>query len=151
ARRVSVDPIFGLENSFKVFYGQVGALTDPSFFGKKVQEEQELRQRVAADPALAERIGDPWGEMDAVVATQRRLYLPYRQLEAAAGQRSQLYAYARSIVRASKERAKAAGERRAGYSDADIEALGRRLSTQVPVANDVERIALSFWLTKTRE
>ena len=151
ARRVTVDPLFGLENSFKVFYGQVGALTDPAFFGKKVAEEAELRERVAADPALVERIGNPWADMDAVVATQRRLYLPYRQLEAAAGQRSSLYSYARSIVRASKERAKAADQRRAGYSDADIAAMGRRLSTEVPIANDVERIALSFWLTKTRE
>ena len=151
ARRVSVDPLFGLENSFKVFYGQVGALRDPNFFGKKVAEEQDLRQRVAADPALAERIGDPWAEMDAVVATQRRLYLPYRQLEAAAGQRSNLYGYARSIVRAAKERAKPVAERRAGYSEADIAALSRRLSSEVPIANEVERIALSFWLNKTRE
>ena len=106
ARRVTVDPIFGLENSFKVFYGQQGALTDPNFFGKKVAEEAELRQKVAADPALAQRIGDPWAEMDAAVATQRRLFLPYRQLEAAAGQRSSLYAYARTIVRTAKEEKK---------------------------------------------
>jgi len=151
ARRVTVDPIFGLENSFKVFYGQQGALTDPKFFGKKVAEEQDLRARVAADAELSQRIGDPWAEMDAVVAEQRELFLPYRQLEANAGQRSSLYANARTIVRAAKERAKPAGERRAGYSDADIEALGRRLSTNVPVSDDVERIALSFWLNKTRE
>jgi len=151
ARRVTVDPIFGLENSFKVFYGQQGALTDPNFFGKKVAEEAELRQKVAADPALAERIGDPWADMDAVVATQRRLFMPYRQLEAAAGQRSSLYSYARSIVRTAKERAKPADQRRPGYSDADLDAAARRLSTEVPISADVERIALSFWLTKTRE
>ena len=151
ARRVTVDPIFGLENSFKVFYGQQGALTDPNFFGKKVAEEAELRQKVAADPALAERIGDPWAEMDAAVASQRRLFLPYRQLESAAGQRSSLYAYARTIVRTAKERAKPADQRRPGYTDAELDASARRLSTEVPISADVERIALSFWLTKTRE
>ena len=51
AKRVSVDPIFGLENSFKVYYGQQGALTDPAFMATKRQEEADLRQRVAADPA----------------------------------------------------------------------------------------------------
>jgi hypothetical protein len=35
AKRVSVDPLFGLENSFKVYYGQTGALTDPAFMGKR--------------------------------------------------------------------------------------------------------------------
>ncbi len=151
ARRVSVDPIFGLENSFKVFYGQQGALTDPAFMGKKREEEQELRRRVAADAALAGRIGDPWADLERVAQAQRNLYLPYRQLESAAGQRSQLYSYAKAIVRAAKERAKPAAERRPGYSEADIAALGRRLAQEVPIANDIEEIALSFWLSKTRE
>ncbi|MDQ8030358.1 MAG: S46 family peptidase, partial [Brevundimonas sp.] len=39
AKRVSFDPIFGLENSFKVYYGQQGALTDPAFMAKKREEE----------------------------------------------------------------------------------------------------------------
>jgi len=151
AKRVTVDPLFGLENSFKVFYGQQGALTDPTFMATKRSEEQELRQRVAADAALAARIGDPWADLERVSTAQRDLYLPYRQLESAAGQRSQLYSYARSIVRASKERAKPVAERRAGYSDADIASLGRRLATEVPISTDLEKIFVDFWLSKTRE
>lgn len=150
-KRVSVDPIFGLENGFKVNYGQLGALTDPAFMGKKRQEEAELRQRVAADPALAERIGDPWADLEKVQSTARDLYMPYRQLEANAGGGSTLYSYARAIVRASKERAKPVAERRAGYADSDIAALGRRLASEAPIAKGVEEIQLSFWLSKTRE
>ncbi|HVL42652.1 MAG TPA: S46 family peptidase, partial [Brevundimonas sp.] len=52
AKRLSFDPIFGLENSFKVFYGQQGALTDPAFMAAKREAEAELRARVAADPSL---------------------------------------------------------------------------------------------------
>lgn len=151
AKRVSVDPIFGLENGFKVQYGQQGALTDPAFMATKRQEEADLRQRVAADPALAQRIGDPWADLERVSAAQRDLFLPYRQLESAAGQRSSLYSYAKAIVRASKERAKPASERRAGYGDADIATLGRRLATETPISNDLEKIYLDFWLSKTRE
>ena len=150
-KRVSVDPIFGLENGFKVNYGQLGALTDPAFMGKKRQEEAELRQRVAADPALAERIGDPWADLEMVQSTARDLYMPYRQLEGNAGGGSTLYSYARAIVRASKERAKPVAERRAGYADSDIAALGRRLASEAPIAKGVEEIQLSFWLSKTRE
>ena len=151
AKRVTVDPLFGLENSFKVFYGQQGALTDPAFMATKRSEEQELRQRVAADPALAQRIGDPWADLERVSTAQRDLYLPYRQLESAAGQRSSLYSYAKAIVRASKERAKPVAERRAGYSDADIASLGRRLATETPISTDLEKIFVDFWLSKTRE
>jgi len=149
AKRVAVDPIFGLENTFKVYYGQQGALTDPAFMAKKRQEEAELRQRVAADPELAARIGDPWADLERVAQAQRNLYLPYRQLES--GPRSQLYSYAKAIVRAAKERAKPAAERRPGYSDADIAALGRRLAQNAPISNDIEQIYMSFWLSKTRE
>ncbi len=150
-KRVSVDPIFGLENGFKVNYGQQGALTDPAFMAKKRAEETELRERVAADPALLQRIGDPWSDLEKVQATARDLYLPYRQLEGNAGGGSTLYAYARAIVRASKERAKPVAERRAGYADSDIAALGRRLASEAPIAKGIEEIQLAFWLSKTRE
>ncbi|MGV3580452.1 S46 family peptidase [Brevundimonas sp.] len=151
AARVSVDPIFGLENSFKVYYGQEQTLTDADFMAAKREAENDLRARVAADPALAERIGDPWGDLTRIEAQAADLFLPYRQLEANAGQRSSLYSFARAIVRASKERAKPAAERRAGYSDADLATLGRRLATVAPIENDLEEIYLTFWLSKTRE
>lgn len=151
AARVSVDPIFGLENSFKVYYGQEQTLTDADFMAAKREAENDLRARVAADPALAERIGDPWGDLTRIEAQAADLFLPYRQLEANAGQRSSLYSFARAIVRASKERAKPAAERRAGYSDADLATLGRRLATVAPIEADLEEIYLTFWLSKTRE
>ena len=151
AARVSVDPLFGIENSFKATYGQQQALLDPEFLGRKREEEADLRTRVAADPALAERIGDPWSELEAVETRAADLFIPWRQLEAAAGQRSLLYSYARAIVRASRERAKPVAERRPGNSDADIAALGRRLAAVSPIEADLEEIYLTFWLSKTRE
>lgn len=151
AARVSVDPIFGLENSFKATYGQQQALLDPAFMQIKRDEEARIRAGVAADPALVERIGDPWADLEQIQTRASGLYLPYRQLEASAGGGSTLYQYARAIVRASKERAKPVAERRPGYSDADLAALGRRLATEAPITNDLEQISLTFWLSKTRE
>ncbi|CAN5335903.1 S46 family peptidase [soil metagenome] len=151
AKRVSVDPLFGLENSFKVWYGQEGALTDPTFMGVKRAEEADLRAKVAADPAIAARIGDPWGDLEKVQAAARDLYLPYRQLEGGAGQGSALYGYAKAIVRASKERAKPLAERRAGYSDAALAQMARRLAEVTPDDEGLEKIALTHWLLKTRE
>ncbi len=149
--RIAVDPIFGLENSFKATYGQEQALLDPAFMQVKRDEEAGIRAGVAADPALVERIGDPWTDLERVQATAAELYLPYRQLEASAGGGSTLYGVAKAIVRTSKERAKPAAERRAGYTDADIAAAGRRVAQEFPITPGLEEVYLTFWLSKTRE
>ncbi len=151
AKRVSVDPIFGLENSFKVWYGQNQALLDPAFYGKKQAEETELRERVAADPALAQRIGDPWAELETVQAAARDLAVPYRQLVTSAGGGSSLYGIANAVVGLAKERAKPVAERRPGFTDAAIARTTAQLGQEVPISRDLEEIYLGFWLSKTRE
>ncbi|HZW16996.1 MAG TPA: S46 family peptidase [Brevundimonas sp.] len=141
AKRVSFDPIFGLENSFKVYYGQQGALTDPEFMAAKREAEAELRARVAADPSLKQRIGDPWAELETVQDVARDLYLPYRQLEQAAGGGSTLYQMARALVRAAKSDMPA--DRRAR--------LAAMLGEETPISTDMEEIRMRYWLSKTRE
>ncbi|MFN3669343.1 MAG: S46 family peptidase [Brevundimonas sp.] len=142
AKRLSFDPIFGLENSFKVYYGQQGALTDPAFMAAKREAEAELRARVAADPALVQQIGDPWTELEGVQTVARDLYLPYRQLEASAGGGSTLYQMARALVRASKTPA---------MTEAQRARLVAAVGAETPIAMEMEEIRLRYWLSKTRE
>ncbi len=139
AKRVSFDPIFGLENSFKVYYGQQGALTDPDFMATKREAEAELRARVAADPNLKQQIGDPWAELEAVQDTARDLYLPYRQLEQAAGGGSTLYQMARALVRS------------AGADEARRGRLAEMVGEETPITPEMEELRLRYWLSKTRE
>lgn len=142
AKRLSFDPIFGLENSFKVYYGQQGALTDPAFMAAKREAEAELRARVAADPNLVQQIGDPWTDLERVQATARDLYLPVRQLEQAAGGGSTLYQMARAIVRASKN---------TEMTEAQRARLVAMAGAETPIAMEMEEIRLRYWLSKTRE
>ncbi|HST91001.1 MAG TPA: S46 family peptidase, partial [Brevundimonas sp.] len=142
AKRVSFDPIFGLENSFKAQYGQQAALTDPAFMAAKREAEAELRARVAADPSLVQRIGDPWADLERVQATARELYLPYRQLETSAGGGSTLYQMARTLVRAARNPTLTA-ERRA--------ALAAALGAETPIDPAMEELRMRYWLSKTRE
>lgn len=141
-KRVSFDPIFGLENSFKVYYGQQGALTDPAFMARKREEETELRTRVAADPNLVQQIGDPWADLERVQATARDLYLPYRQLEQSAGGGSDLFRFARALVRAAKN---------TSLTDAQRAQLANTLGADTPIYTDMEEIRMRYWLSKTRE
>jgi len=142
AKRLSFDPIFGLENSFKVYYGQQGALTDPAFMEAKREAEAELRARVAADPNLVQQIGDPWTDLERVQATARDLFLPVRQLEQAAGGGSTLYQMARALVRASKN---------TSITEAQRARLTAMLGEETPIAIEMEEIRLRYWLSKTRE
>jgi len=142
AKRLSFDPIFGLENSFKAQYGQHQALLDPAFLGARRDAETELRARVAADPALVQQIGDPWADLERVQATARELFLPARQLDQAAGGGSTLYQMARAIVRASKNPTMTEAQR-----GRMIAAVG----TETPIAMEMEEIRLRYWLSKTRE
>ena len=50
ARRTSRDELFGVENSYKAWFGRRDTLTDPVFFASKVKAEQALRDRIAKDP-----------------------------------------------------------------------------------------------------
>ncbi len=142
AKRLSFDPIFGLENSFKAQYGQHQALLDPAFLGARRDAETELRSRVAADPALVQRIGDPWTELEGVQATARELYLPVRQLEQSAGGGSTLYQMARAIVRASKN---------PSMTEAQRARMVAAVGAETPIAMEMEEIRLRYWLSKTRE
>ena len=142
AKRVSFDPIFGLENGFKAQYGQHQALLDPAFLGARRDAETELRSRVAADPSLVQRIGDPWTDLEGVQATARELYLPFRQLEQSAGGGSTLYQMARAIVRASKNTA---------MTEAQRARMIAAVGAETPILTDMEEIRLRYWLSKTRE
>jgi V8-like Glu-specific endopeptidase len=142
AKRLSFDPIFGLENSFKAQYGQHQSLLDPAFLGARRDAETELRSRVAADPALVQRIGDPWAELESVQATARELYLPVRQLEQSAGGGSTLYQMARATVRASKNPA---------MTEAQRARMIAAVGAETPIAMEMEEIRLRYWLSKTRE
>ncbi len=150
-RRVATDPLFGVENSFKVFYGRQFALNDAAFMAAKQAAEADLRARIAADPKLAAQIGDPWSEIAATSGAYAELYPAYRQLEAAATSYSQLMGYARTLVRAAQERGKPAAARLPEFSDTRLPLIEKSLLDDRPTDLALEQLYLSFWLSKTRE
>ena len=145
SRRIATDPLFGLENGFKVFFGRQFALNSPSLMDAKRAEEAELRRRVAADPALAARIGDPWSEIAAIQKVYADQYLRFRQLEAGSGGASDL------LVRGARERTLPSAERLPEFADARLPLLTKQLLDPAPVDPALEQLEMEFWLLKTRE
>jgi hypothetical protein len=113
-RRIAQDLLFGLENSYKVYYGRLFTLNDDAFLAAKARDEATLRGNPAAQQGLAAAgTPDPWATIAAATQQMRDLYLPYTFVERGPTG-SQLFAYAKSLVRAAAERAKPSAERLPG-------------------------------------
>ena len=151
ASRLVADPIFGLENGFKVYFGRQFALNDRAFMDVKRAQEADLRARVAADPKLAADIGDPWGEIATAQKAYAANYLRYRQLESEAGRSSLLFGWARTLVRGAAERQKPSAERLPEFADNRLPIVQRSLATARAVEAPLEQLYLEHWLLKSRE
>jgi hypothetical protein len=150
-KRIAGDLLFGLENSYKVYWGRLQALDDPAFMAKKRAEEAELKTKAkAAAGQLGANFGDPWAEIDKAQAAAQDLYIDNRMIERGPSG-SELFSYARSLVRAAQERIKPSTERLAGYADSQLPLLEKEVLDPRPIYPDLEQLTLEFWLSKSRE
>ncbi|MDI6624399.1 MAG: S46 family peptidase, partial [Brevundimonas sp.] len=155
---IAMDPISGVENTYKRGRGRMAALVDPAFMAGRAENEADFRRRVAADAALAARMGDPWGDLAAVQPVMRELYPAMALLEGGtgvgttgAGGGSQLFNWARTLVRGAQERQKPSEERLPEYADSRLSGVQSGLFAERPVYPSLEQLRLEWWLSKTRE
>ncbi len=135
-------------NSLKRLEGQQKGLLNPRNFARKVAEEKDLRDRLAAKPELDKQYAPAWkGISDA-----------YEQLPARAKQiafsslgSSQLATFARQIVTYHAETAKPNGERYPEYRDARLEAFKTSLLSPAPIYPEMEQAALTAWFVEARK
>jgi hypothetical protein len=150
-KRVSSNMLFGVENSFKGLRGRHSALLDKRFFAQKVAAEQELRQRIEADPKMKAKYGAAWDEIARATDALRDLRKEYELIEGDSGLSSQLYSLAGTLVRAAEELPKENSARLRGYNDSNLPALKARLMSKAPIYPELEIAQLTFSLTKLRE
>ena len=148
---IAMDPIVGLENTYKRGLGRMRALVDPAFMATRAEGEADFRRRVAADAALTARVGDPWADLAAVQPIQRELYPAYAMLEGQAGGGSQLFSWARTLVRGAQERAKPSAERLPEFADSRLAAVQSGLFAERPIYPSLDQVRMEWWLSKTRE
>ncbi|WP_242914475.1 S46 family peptidase [Brevundimonas pishanensis] len=155
---IAMDPIVGVENTYKRGRGRMAALIDPSFMAVKADAEADFRRRWQSNRSLSRGQANPWEAMEAIQPVARELYAPMALLEGGTGMGttsvaggSNLFSYARTLVRAAQERAKPSGERLAEYSDSRLSGVQSRLFAERPTYPELEQIRLEWWLSKTRE
>jgi hypothetical protein len=149
--RIASDLLFGIENAFKDYRGEEKALVDPALIAAKQAAEDDLRRKIAANPALAAQIGDPWSDIAKAEVRRKALYFPYGLMESRAGMGSDLFHFARALVRSAEERAKPNTSRLPEYTDSRLALLSKSLLDPQPVYPELEQLTLSFWLSKLRE
>ena len=150
-RRVSQARLTGLENGLKVLKGRQRTLNDPAVFARKVQEEQDLRRRVDADPALKSRYGGAWDAIAAAQRAYRDVGAAYRMIEGGAGFSSELFGYASMLVRGGDELVKPDEKRLPQFTEARLSRMKQRLLTPRPLSRELDTATFTFSLTKLRE
>ena len=155
---IAMDPLSGVENTYKRGLGRMRALTDADFMTARAAAEADFRRRsadwLARDPAA----GDPWETLAALQPKVRELYAPYALLEGGTGigttpvaGGSQLFLWARALVRGAQERDKPSDQRLAEFGDARLPAVRTAVFAERPIYPELERARLEWWLSKTRE
>jgi hypothetical protein len=144
ARRAHTD-LFGIQNSLKVYVNRKAGLTEAALAQKK-KDEDDLRAKVAADPALAQYAG-AWDAVASAEKIARVKYVEYTLLEGQGALYSKLFGFARTLVRSAAEDRKPEAERLPEYAPSQRAALKAKLFSPAPVFADLETARISAALT----
>ena len=140
-----------IENSIKVYKGQLEGLRDPRLMARKQKAEAALRASIAADAAKQAKYGDAW---DAIAKAHKSLAgfaKDRRFIDLGAGFNTYLFGYARTLVRLAEENEKPNAERLPEFGDARRASLEAQLFTQSPFYEDFEKLKLANSLTFMRD
>jgi hypothetical protein len=139
-KRRALDTIFGYENSRKAVNGYHAALLDARAMKSKVEEERQLRAKVAADPALVQAVGDPWAT---IAGIQQKIAPRAPEVRLVGYGGSRLLGIAGQIVQYVAEVGKPNEKRYEEYGDANLDSLRNELFSPAPVHSDFEQVMLA--------
>jgi Peptidase S46 len=143
--RIVRAPLDILQNIIKMRRQELAALDDPALWLHKAAEEQEL-QRAAGSMGP-----DPWQSIDAAMAREGQIYLPFSLIERGTGFSTLLFRDARWLVRGSVERNKPNGERLWEFTDTAMPIIEHSLLAQVPVYTEYEQLNFAYSLQRMRD
>ena len=132
-----------VQNSLKVYRGQLKGLKDPALMERKQREEEALRKSIAANPERQKLYGEAWN----AIAKAHQAYPSYirerRIFDQAAGFNSTLFTIARTLVRLADESQKQNTARLPEFTDARRASLEHALYSPAPIHEDFEKLKLA--------
>jgi len=133
----------GFANSLKRLEGQQDGLLNPRNFSRKVAEEKDLRDKLAAKPDLDKQYAPAWKNIGDAYAKLPAMAnrLAFSNISA-----SRLATFAQQIVTHSIEVAKPDNTRYPEFRDSRLDAFKASLASPAPIYLDMEEAALTSWL-----
>jgi len=141
--RQAQNELNSVQNSLKVYRGQLQGLKDQTLMTRKMKEEEALRKSIAANPERQKMYGDAW---DAIAKAHHNLpsYVRERRIfDQAGGFNSTLFGFARALVRMATESEKPNDQRLPEYTDARRASLENSLYSPAPIHLDLEKLQLA--------
>ena len=141
--RQAQNELNSVQNSLKVYRGQLGGLKDASLLARKTKDEAALRKSVSENPERQKMYGGAWD----TIAAAHKAYPTYirerRIFDQAAGFNSTYFGFARTLVRLATENEKPNAERLPEYTDARRASLELALYSPAPIHDDFEKLKLA--------
>ncbi|HET7114656.1 MAG TPA: S46 family peptidase, partial [Pyrinomonadaceae bacterium] len=141
--RQSQNELNSVQNSLKVYRGQLGGLKDPDLMARKAKDEAALRKSVSADPERQKMYGDAWDAIAKAHKTYPTFIRERRIFDQGAGFNSTYFTFARALVRLATENEKPNAERLPEYTDARRASLELALYSPAPIHDDFEKLKLA--------
>ena len=131
--------IFGLQNSLKVYLGRAEALAESAILAKKQADEDDFRQKVAANREWKKAYGDAW---DTIARAEEKVKPEIKgQLFRRAD--SRLFSLALTIVQYVTEIKKPDGERLQQFHDASLDTLKFQLMSPAAISGPTEKLFMA--------
>ena len=141
--RQAQNELNSVQNSLKVYRGQLKGLKDPSLIARKQKEEQALRKAIAENPERQKMYGDAWDAIAKAHHAYPSFIKERRIFEQLGGFNSTYFGIARTLVRLADESQKPNAERLPEFTDARRASLELALYSPAPIHNDLEELQLA--------
>jgi len=141
--RQAQNELNSVQNSLKVYRGQLAGLKGQELITRKKSEEAALRKSIAANPERQKMYGDAWDAIAKAHQTYPSYIRDRRIFEQAGGFNSVLFNFARALVRLATENEKPNAERLPEYTDARRASLELALYSPAPIHEDFEKLKLT--------
>ena len=141
--------LYSTENGLKAAKGEFYALVDSPIIKDRMAAERSLRARIDADPTLRAQYERVWDDIRTTLERARKGGDERNIISG--GFESSLFSFARILVRYPVEARKSDEARITEYTDANFPALRQSLLSDAPIYPELEKLTLTFSLTKMRE
>jgi len=141
--RQAQNDLNSVQNSLKVYRGQLAGLKDQKLMLLKRMDEERLRKSIAADPEKQKSYGDAW---EAIAKAHQALpsYIREQRIfDRAGGFNTTTLGFARTLVRMAAEDQKPDPERLPEFTKARRASLELALYSPAPIHDDFEKLKLA--------